>query len=181
MAKESGLGLTVTVDNSAGSGQAISNDITNLIASNASFTTNINIGRALTHGFESFIRAKPFDGLGFRLDHTYTQAIDRTNGAQLVRRPAHKIGFSADYQPDERWDLGAGLTYDGKRSDFDADSFARIYPGGYSVARATASYKLTEKWALFARAENVLNKRYEEPSGFNQPRFGALAGVRAGF
>ena len=30
MAKESGLGLTVTVDDSAGSGQAISNDITNL-------------------------------------------------------------------------------------------------------------------------------------------------------
>lgn len=30
MAKENGLGLTVTVDDSAGSGQAISNDITNL-------------------------------------------------------------------------------------------------------------------------------------------------------
>lgn len=30
MAKESGLGLTCTVDDSAGSGQAISNDITNL-------------------------------------------------------------------------------------------------------------------------------------------------------
>ncbi len=30
MAKESGLGLTVTVDDSAGSGQAISNDITDL-------------------------------------------------------------------------------------------------------------------------------------------------------
>ena len=30
MAKESGLGLTVTVDDSAGSGQAISNDVTNL-------------------------------------------------------------------------------------------------------------------------------------------------------
>lgn len=30
MSKESGLGLTVTVDDSAGNGQAISNDITNL-------------------------------------------------------------------------------------------------------------------------------------------------------
>lgn len=30
MAKESGLGLTVTVDDSAGAGQAISNDVTNL-------------------------------------------------------------------------------------------------------------------------------------------------------
>ncbi len=30
MAKESGLGMTVTVDNAAGSGQAISNDVTNL-------------------------------------------------------------------------------------------------------------------------------------------------------
>ncbi len=29
MAKESGLGFTVTVDNAAGSGQAISNDVTN--------------------------------------------------------------------------------------------------------------------------------------------------------
>lgn len=30
MAKESGLGMTVTVDDSAGSGQAISNDVTNV-------------------------------------------------------------------------------------------------------------------------------------------------------
>lgn len=30
MSKESGLGMTVTVDDSAGSGQAISNDVTNL-------------------------------------------------------------------------------------------------------------------------------------------------------
>lgn len=53
MAKESGLGLTVTVDDSAGSGQAISNDITNLtfaIPSGVQDSTGVN-----STGFERLL------------------------------------------------------------------------------------------------------------------------------
>lgn len=45
MAKESGLGMTVTVDDSAGSGQAISNDVTDLswtMPSEVQDTTGVN-------------------------------------------------------------------------------------------------------------------------------------------
>lgn len=157
------------------------NDIKNLIMSDPAFTTNINVGKAVTSGFESFLELRPFAQLTIRVDHTYLRAEDASDGTQLVRRPKHKLGVLADYTPRPEWTVGLGIVYDGTRADFDADSFARIYPGGYTVVRLTSSYALDDTWTLFGRVENALDRRYEEPDGFNQPGIGAFAGVRAQF
>ena len=47
--------------------------------------------------------------------------------------------------------------------------------------RLTASYDVTPGVELFARAENLLNRVYEEPEGFQAPYFQAFFGVKAKF
>src|SRR5262249_45819193 len=46
------------------------NDIDNLIAANATFTTNINVARATTYGVENFVAVKPIDPLTLRVNYT---------------------------------------------------------------------------------------------------------------
>lgn len=157
------------------------NDIKNLIMSDPTFTTNINIGKAVTSGFESFMEWRPNEQLTLRIDHTYQRAEDATDGTQLVRRPWHKLSLLADYSPLAAWTIALGVVYDGSRADFDADSFARIQRGGYTIVRLASRYALNETWTIFGRVENALDRHYEEPDGFNQPGIGAFAGIRAVF
>jgi vitamin B12 transporter len=156
-------------------------DIKNLIDSDPTFTTFINIGRSTQHGLESYIAVRPIPELVLRVDHTYVSSEDDTNGQQLLRRPQHKINASANLSLTEKWDVGAGVIYNGSRADIDPVSFGRVYPGGYTVVRATTRYAINDNWMLFGRVENLLDRRYENPEGFNQPGIGGFAGVRAKF
>ena len=157
------------------------NDITNLIVSNATFTSYANIGRARTWGFESFIQVAATPSLSVRLDHTYTEAEDRSNSSELLRRPKHKIGVGADYNPTTEWTIGTNAVYNGSRADIDAVTFRRIYPNGATTANLTTSYKVSETWTVFGRASNLFNRKFEDPDGFQQPGLGVFGGVRARF
>src|SRR4249920_1198069 len=52
------------------------NNITNLINTNATGTSYINVGEAITSGYEAFASAAVTDRLRLRTDYTYTKAID---------------------------------------------------------------------------------------------------------
>ena len=54
-------------------------------------------------------------------------------------------------------------------------------PSPYTLLRATAQYDVVKNVQLFARAENMLNRVYEEPEGFQAPYFQAFFGVKAKF
>jgi vitamin B12 transporter len=154
---------------------------TNLIVSNSAFTSNINLGSANMHGFESFVAWNVLANVSLRLDHTYQHSEDASNGQELLRRPKHKIGLGADWQVSDDWEVGAGLQYSGLRADIDADTSGRTYPDGYWIGRATTSYRLSPTWRAFGRMENAFNRAYEEPSGFAQPPRAIFAGLRASF
>lgn len=156
-------------------------DTKNLIVSNSTFTSNINLGGAKSRGFESFVSWTPVDDVTLRLDHTYQHSEDASNGQELLRRPKHKLGLRADWQIHDDWEIGAGLQYSGIRADIDADTFGRTYPDGYWVARLTTSYRISDTWRAFGRMENAFNIQYEEPSGFAQPPRGIFVGLRATF
>lgn len=67
------------------------NDITNLIKANASFTTDINVGKAMTQGVETFLAWKASDVLSLRADYTYTDAEDQIAHLALLRTPRNKV------------------------------------------------------------------------------------------
>lgn len=158
------------------------NDIKNLIGYNASFTSQINIGRAMTQGAEIFAAWKVHDGLSLRADYTYTDATDEVLHQQLLRNPRNKASLSADWQatPDLLLDatlLAVGPQIDGNRSF----SIPRLTLEGYTVLNVSARYRLADGFNLLGRVENAGDTDYQSPDGFLRPRIGVFAGVSANF
>jgi len=51
----------------------------------------------------------------------------------------------------------------------------------YWTMDLAASYALTDTLALTGRINNLFDKRYENPVGFQGPGIGAYAGIKASF
>ena len=154
------------------------NDIRDLITDDASFTSYANIGRARTDGVESFLAYQPVKALTLRLDYTFTEAIDEILHQELLRRPKHKASLNAGWQATARLSLHATVLsvsdwIDGNR-DF---SIPRLRASGYTTADIAASFDISSKLAVYGRISNLLDRRYQNPTGFLQPGRGAYAGV----
>ena len=158
------------------------NNIKNLIADSADFTTDINVGRAVTQGVESFVAYRPVQSLDLRMDYTYTQATDAIEHRQLLRRPKHKGSLTAAWRASSRLSFDATLLsvsswIDGSR-DF---SIQRLNAPPYTTLDAAAAYELNGHWTLYGRINNLLDRHYEVPVGFLQPSIGAFAGIKTRF
>ena len=156
------------------------NNIKNLIVSGPAPSFQLmNIGRARTDGVESFIAWKALDALTLRADYTYTDALDAGTKRALLRRPRHKASVNADWRATDALNLAATLLYVGQQIDGNRDfSIPRLKMPDYVTLDLAASYRLTGKWSLFARIENVTDTDYQSPDGFLRPRMGAYAGIK---
>jgi vitamin B12 transporter len=155
------------------------NDIKNLIASNDTFTTNINIGRATTSGTESFASLAVTEWFRLRGDYTHTDAIDDITGLELLRRPKDKSSLTAAFLPLDRWSASATIL--NVSSWVDADRFgltSRLSAPGYTIVNLATSYKVSENATLFGRVDNLLDTHYQDPTGFERPGIGAFFGLR---
>lgn len=149
-----------------------------LINSNETFTTNINVDKATSLGVESFVAYQPWADLRLRLDYTYTQATDDTTQQQLLRRPRNKASLTASWQASSALSFDTNLLYVGPWNDFPRYGFAPAESPGYFTVNVAANYALTSNFDVYARMNNLLDRRYENPSGFLQPGFGVFAGLR---
>jgi vitamin B12 transporter len=185
---ETSLGYDLGVEQSLSSGTVrfgvtyFRNNIKNLITDNADFTTDVNVGRAVTEGVESFASYQPLRDLTFRLDYTYTQATDDILHEELLRRPKHKVDLNAGWHATDRLSLNATVLsvsswIDGNR-DF---SIPRLTAAGYTTVDVAASYDLSGNLTLYGRVTNLFDRHYENPVGFLQPSIGAFAGIRTRF
>ena len=48
----------------------------------------------------------------------------------------------------------------------------------YTLVNLAANYRIDKHVEIFGRIDNLFNRRYEEPIGFDQTGFGAYGGVR---
>ena len=156
------------------------NRIRDLITTDVTGTTWANVGRATTDGVESFIAWQPARQLALRVAHTYTEASDDLAHQELLRRPKHKGTLNVSWRPREALLLDLSVLsvstwVDGNR-DF---SIPRLDAPGYTAVNLAAAFDLTRTFTVFGRLDNLLDRRYENPVGFLQPRFRAFAGVRA--
>ena len=158
------------------------NDIKNLIADNAAYTTYVNIGKATTYGFENFISYKPLNILSLRADYTFTIAKDDIAQQELLRRPKNKGSFSVTYQATDKLSLTSSVLYVGKSIDGNRDfTIARMKSGSYTTANIAAEYAVNDKISVFGRIANLFDRHYQEPIGFDAQGIGAFAGVKAKF
>lgn len=155
------------------------NSITNLINFNASFTSYANVGLATTEGTESFVSASVTDRLLVRADYTFTRAIDAGTGLPLLRRPKHKWSATATWRPVDPVTLSATVLHVGDWLDVTRDGMASgIVAPGYTVVNLRGDYAIGDQVKLFARADNLFNRHYQNPTGFLAPGLGIFGGVR---
>jgi vitamin B12 transporter len=183
---EAGIDQTL-FDNRAAVGiTAFETFVRNLIQSNASFTTNINVGRAIVRGVEVAAHADITDRIEANAGYAYMRAYNAIDDEAnpLLRRPRQKAFGEVAWRPRDDTRLGLTATFVGPRRDIDVTTVfpvARPHLPSYTTVTLTASHDLTENFTLFGRIENALDDRYEDPDGSVQPGIGAFAGGRVRF
>ncbi len=151
------------------------NDIQGIIQSRTVNTTTFqytieNAGDARTQGYETGITWKPkWSPLSqFELDgnYTYLDAVNKTRGAWLLRRPRHTVHSTLNYKPIDAVNLGLGGSWVMNRIDSDPVSFNQIPIEDYFVMRFSADWRINSQWKVFGRIENLLDEQYSEVQGF---------------
>jgi vitamin B12 transporter len=123
-------------------------------------------------------------GEAWRLDASYTYLRARENGAVEVRRPKHIASVSGTWTaPDDAGSVTLVARYNGRQFDqaFLDPSFVptRVTLGDYVLVNLNGRVKLSDRFELFGRIENLFDERYEDVFSFvNHGRI-AIVGVRA--
>lgn len=158
------------------------NTFSNLIqCAPPTFALMQNVANAQSEGFEMFVQINPVKWLDIYFDYTHTIARNVDANQPLLRRPQDIFNVRAEVRPWENTLFGIGVLQVSNRTDANAVTGAIMNPAPYTLVRATAQYDVIPSVQLFARAENILNRVYEEPEGFQAPYFQAFFGVKAKF
>ncbi len=152
--------------------------IRELIASNAAFDSLVNVHRARIDGLEGFVSFTPSSRVHGRVDYTYTHAENRDLDEDLLRRPKHRITAKLELRPLDAGTLSLAATYTGRRKDIDARSFENRTMAGYTTVHVAGTFRLTPRLDLFARVENLLDREYRDPDGFESRPRALFAGIR---
>lgn len=125
-----------------------------------------NVARVNTHGIEATLDADLIEEhVRLRASYTFLDTEDRRTGLRLIRQPMHQGIIALDLKPHERLTITPTLVLKGKRSDDDFDAFfntVRVRLAPYARLDIAATYKLTDTFSLYARAENLTGARIEE-------------------
>ena len=122
-------------------------------------------------------------GLALHANYTFLDAEERRAPGDAaireVRRPRHSANLAATGRLG-RFDLGAALSYVGKRQDMDFDSFParKVSLGDYVLGSLKVGWRLTPAIEAYARVENLFDADYEDVFGYNTAGRTFYAGIR---
>ena len=159
------------------------NRLRDLITFSGSFPDFIqeNVEHARTEGFESFVQLRLSDRFYARADWTYLSAENLDTGEDLLRRPKQMLDLRVEARPLDDATLSLGVRYLGPRDDIDSVSFTRSTLPGYTVVDLAANYQLNRYFKLFARIDNLFDRDYQDPDGYQHEGFNAFAGLRGSY
>ncbi|HYE36115.1 TonB-dependent receptor plug domain-containing protein [Methylocaldum sp.] len=156
------------------------NDFLNLI--DFDFGTGFNnINKAESEGVETFLEFKPTDDLTLRGNYTYTRTQDHGTKLALLRRPRHKGSFDANYRISGNTNVNLNVLLVGERDDMNFDAFERVTMQGYALVNLAGTYDVTDDIQLFARIDNVFDKKYQETFGFGTMGVAGFGGVKMSY
>ncbi|MCJ2136881.1 TonB-dependent receptor [Methylobacterium sp. J-026] len=155
------------------------NDFKNLINTNASFTSNENVGRAESYGAEAFVAVRFTDTLSGRVDYTNTVTKNEITNQELLRRPRHKGSATAQWTPIPGLSFSGTVIVLGHFVDGNRDfSIQRLKNPGFTLVNLAINYDVSETVSVFGRIDNLFDRRYENPTGFLGPGLAVYGGVR---
>ncbi|MDD5772695.1 MAG: TonB-dependent receptor [bacterium] len=138
-----------------------------------------NIAKALTEGVELNSSLKLKDDFTLKATAAKLRAKDRTNGENLVRRPKNKYSLGMDYHFVKDGIFSIDAVYTGKRDDINLGQ--RIILDSYTLVNITTSYGISKNLEIYARADNIFNKDYEEAKGYGTPGSSFYGGVKLNY
>ena len=139
-----------------------------------------NTSRAVTQGLETTASFELSADLKLEGNYTWLDAENSETHEELLRRARHRAALWLDWSATEDISLSAGLKFAGLRYDTDYSSYpaARVNLASYATLNLGASYRLSPACSLFVRGENLLDREYEEVSGFGVAGAAVYAGVK---
>jgi vitamin B12 transporter len=147
----------------------------------------INLEKSLAHGAEVELQSRLTQRLSWNTSYTYTSTqillaptgsfAPDAQGDPLLRRPRHSATTLLTYLG-PRWGGTLGGSFVGPRPDSDFDGFNINHAPGYFLLDVGGWYKVNPRVTLYANGENVLNRFYEEVTGYPALRANFRAGVR---
>jgi vitamin B12 transporter len=155
------------------------NDFANLINTNASFTSNENVGKAVSYGAEAFVSVRFSETLSGRVDYTNTVTKNEITNQELLRRPRHKGSATAFWNPLPGLTFSGTVIVLGSFVDGNRDfSVPRLKNPGFTLVNLAVNYDVSETVSVFGRIDNLFDRRYENPTGFLGPGLAVYGGVR---
>ena len=136
------------------------------------------------HGVEVFASARPIPQIKFDLAYTYLHA--RENGVEEVRRPKHVASLNTTiFSTDQRFSGTLTVRYNGRSTDvaYTNPTYVpvRVSMQEFMQVNLNAEYRLTDRFLVFGRVENLFDEDYEEIFSFATPGRAAYGGVKARF
>jgi len=153
---------------------AFDNDFDDLIGVGPDFRAR-NVDRATARGVELALSYRPAAGLVLAASHTRLAAEDEATGLRLPRRPRDRSTLRLDFDH-RRLSASAAVIAVAGRADVggvDLDDYVRT--------DLTLRYRLSAPISLHLRAENLLDREYQEVLGFTTPGRQLAAGLRYAF
>ncbi|UHM89737.1 catecholate siderophore receptor CirA [Rahnella victoriana] len=116
-----------------------------------------NVNKARIRGLETELGLPLSDTLNLRLNYTYNDARDLSNGGNkpLSELPFHTSNATVDWKPLEDWSFYISANYKGKsRTVTDGNAT----PGGYTIWNTGGSYQLSKAVKIRAGVLNLTDK-----------------------
>lgn len=136
----------------------------------------VNITRTSSTGVTA-----SFDGafgpFTVKASYAYTDAINDSTGARLLRVPEHSGSASLGWSND-RFDALLTIRAEGEQADSNPATFASETRDGFVTADLTGGWKLNDKVTFTARIENLADEDYQETLGYGEAGRAAYIGVR---
>jgi vitamin B12 transporter len=150
---------------------------------NGTFTAVNQPGTSTREGVEVAGRFKLLPSIALGLSYTYLDARE-ANGSREQRRPPHTARADIDYAfAGGRGSARLSTVYNGEildKAPFEVGTFINRpqIVADYWVVNAAASYRLQPGVELFARVENLFDRRYQEVYGYEAAPITAFAGLK---
>ena len=159
------------------------NKVKNLIQSSVSIDADTtynysyaNVAKARMYGVEAFLNWKALKTLEFNMSYTWAHSRDETSHIELQRRPQHKFNFNTTWAPTEKLTFSGNILYTSGWRDLKPLQAENCVISsicgkghGYFTIDVAAHYKINAYLTVYARADNLLNRQYEDPIGYLQP------------
>jgi vitamin B12 transporter len=133
-------------------------------------------------GIEFALAARLAEQWRVDLAYTYLHAIQ--DGQQEVRRAPNIASLNVSWRAvGDRYGANLTVRYNGEQKDlnFTLSGPPRVSLPSYTLVNFGADYRLTERFQLYARVENLFDQKYQEVYTIRTLGRAVYAGIRAGF